>query len=68
MSFHGLLVPHFFFSFLLVTLLFKKIFNVYLLLRDRERQRVSRGGAEKERETQNLKQAVGSELSAQHRA
>ena len=45
--------------------LFKKIFNVYLFLRGRERQRVSRGRSEKERETQNLKQAPGSELSAE---
>ena len=37
-------------------------FNVYLFLRDRERQSTSRAGAEKE--TQNLKQAPGSELSA----
>ena len=33
--------------------------------RERNRQNVSRGGAEKERETQNLKRAPGSELSAQ---
>ena len=41
-------------------------FNVYLFLREREREResTSEGGAEKE-ETQNLKQAPGSELSAQ---
>ena len=32
-------------------------------MRDRERQ--GKGGAERERETQNLKQAPGSELSAQ---
>ena len=31
----------------------------------RERQSVSRGRAEKERETQNLKHALGSELSAE---
>ena len=30
-----------------------------------ERDSMSRGGAERERETQNLKQAPGSELSAQ---
>ena len=46
-------------------------FNVYLFLRDRDRQRMSMGGgegglwAEREEETQNLKQALGSELSAQ---
>ena len=45
-------------------------FNVYLLSRETERQRerqrdsVSRGGAEREKET-NPKQAPGSELSAQ---
>ena len=33
--------------------------------RDRERQRVSGGGVENERHTQNLKQVPGSELSAQ---
>ena len=42
----------------------KNIFlNVYLFLRDRES--TSGGGAEREREIQNLKQAPGSELSAQ---
>ena len=44
-------------------------FNVYLFLRERETQSASRGGAERERErereTPNLKQAPGSELSAQ---
>ena len=34
--------------------------NVYLFLRDRDR-----GGAERERETQNLKEVPSSELSAQ---
>ena len=38
---------------------------IYLFLRDRERQSMSRGGAQRERETQDLKQALGSELSAQ---
>ena len=33
--------------------------------RERQRQSMSRGGAKRERETQNLKQAPGSELSAQ---
>ena len=32
---------------------------------ERERENTSRGGAEKERETQNLKQAPGSKMSAQ---
>ena len=50
--------------------LFKKILNVYLLLRERERERETvrvGGGAEREgdRERQNRKQAPGSELSAQ---
>ena len=38
-------------------------FNVYLL--ERESARASWGGAEREREPQNPKQAPGSELSAQ---
>ena len=42
----------------------KNFFIVHLLLRERQRQSMSRGGAERERETQNLKQAPGSELSA----
>ena len=46
-------------------LIFFNFCNVYLLLRDRERQSVSGGGAERERKTQNLKEAPGSELSAQ---
>ena len=41
--------------------LFKKMFNVYLFSRDRVRVREG----QRERETQNLKQAPGSELSAQ---
>ena len=41
----------------------KKIFNVYLFLRETETEHEwGRGG---ERETKNLKQAPGSELSAQ---
>ena len=43
------------------------IFNVYLCLRETERQSMRGGGAERERETQNPKQAPGSELSAQSR-
>ena len=44
---------------------FKKIFfNVYLFLRDTETE-CERGEGQRERETQNLKQAPGSELSAQ---
>ena len=46
--------------------LFKKIFNVYLLLRERERQRQKHEqGGRGRKEIQNLKQALGSELSAQ---
>ena len=47
--------PAFFFNFL----------NVYLFIFERERQSVRGGGAERERETQNPKQAPGSELSVQ---
>ena len=39
---------------------------IYLFIFERERQSTSKGGAERERETQNLKQAPGSELSAQN--
>ena len=39
-------------------------FNVYLFLRERARQSAN-GEGQRERETQNLKQALGSELSAQ---
>ena len=48
-------------------ILFFLIFNCFyiLILRERKRQSMSWGGAERERETQNLKQAPGSELSAQ---
>ena len=42
----------------------KECFNIYLLRRDTERQSMRMGGAERG-ETQNLKQAPGSELSAQ---
>ena len=42
-------------------------FIVFLMLIfERKRQSASRGGAERERETQNSKQAPGSELSAQN--
>ena len=40
-------------------------FNLYLLLRERETDRVRAGKGQREREMQNLKQAPGSELSAQ---
>ena len=49
---------------ILVTFLFKKIFfNIYLFLRQRETEH--EWGRARERETQYLKQAPGSELSAQ---
>ena len=38
---------------------------LFIFERERERQSVSRGGAERERKTQNPKQAPGSQLSAQ---
>ena len=43
-------------------LVFSSFFNVYLFIFEKER--TSRGGAERDRETENLKQAPGSELSA----
>ena len=43
--------------------LFVYLFKVYLFIR--ERHSTSGRGAEREKETQNLKQALGSELSAQ---
>ena len=43
--------------------LFFVFFNIYLFLR--QRQSMGRGGDQRERETQNLKQARGFELSAQ---
>ena len=42
-------------------LVFKKLFNVYSFFRETEHEGV---GAQRERETQNLKWAPGSELSA----
>ena len=47
----------------ITNILFFLIFLTFLFIF--ERQSMSRGGAERERETQNLKQAPGSELSAQ---
>ena len=46
-----------------VILFFEKNFNVYLFSRQKVRVQVEEG--QRERETQNLKQAPGSELSAQ---
>ena len=40
-------------------------FNVYLFLRHRETEHERGGGGQREMETQNPKQAPGSELSAQ---
>ena len=49
------------YSYLLIyNIIFKNVFNVYLFLRERERA----GEGQRERETQNLKQAPGSKLSA----
>ena len=58
------------FFFLINKLIFYlKIFNIYLFLREREtekeRESVSRGGAEREKDIQNQKQAPGSQLSTQ---
>ena len=39
--------------------------SVFIFERDKKRERVSRGRAERERETQNLKQAPGSKVAAQ---
>ena len=44
---------------------FNKKNLIFLRERERERQSVSEGGAERDRETQNSKQAPGSELSVQ---
>ena len=46
------------------TLFFSIFFNLYLFLR--ERDRVQAGEKQGKKETQNLKQAPGSELSAQN--
>ena len=40
-------------------------FLMFILERERDRQSMSEGGAERERGTQDLKQAPGSELPAQ---
>ena len=47
--------------------IFRFFLNVYFLLREREREkdRVQAGKRQRERETQNLKQAPGSEQSTQ---
>ena len=42
---------------------FKNNFNIYLFLRDRDRARMEEG--QRKRETKDLKQAPGSEMSAQ---
>ena len=52
--------------FLFVFIYFlKKIVNVYFWERERERERAWHGERQRKKETQNLKQAPGSELSAQ---
>ena len=48
-----------------MALFFFITFIHFLRERQRQRQSVSRGGAERERESQNLEQAPDSELSAQ---
>ena len=48
---------------LIVEVFKKNFFNVYLLLRERERAQAGEG--QREEETQNSKQAPGSEPSAQ---
>ena len=50
-----------------IRIFFFNFFNVYLFLteRERERERMGGEGAERQRETQNPKQAPGSKLSAQ---
>ena len=49
---------------LAVSLFYYYILNVYLILREREREH--KLGRSREKETQNLKHALGSELSAQN--
>ena len=44
---------------------FKKIFLMFIFERERERDRAQAGEGQSERETWNLKQAPGPELSAQ---
>ena len=46
-------------------LFYFNFFNIYSFLKGGERQSANGGGAERERETQNLKLAPGCELSAQ---
>ena len=58
------LLPLAYYLFLLVYL--KKNSFQCLLIFEREPESTSGGGAERERETRNLKQAPSSELSAQH--
>ena len=48
-------------------MIFKFFYHLFVFERERQtdRQSMSRAGAERERETQSLEQAPGSELSAQ---
>ena len=46
-------------------IMFFFFFLIFIFERERDRQRQSASGGGAERETQNLKQALGSELSAQ---
>ena len=50
----------------IVLFVFKMFFNVYFWERERERGRVRAGEGQRDRKTQNPKQAPGSELSAQN--
>ena len=43
----------------------RKKINVYLFVKKREKDRAQAGEKQRERETQNVKQTPGSELSAQ---
>ena len=50
---------------IITDIIFYFLMLIYFWQRERERQSVSEGRAERERHTQNVKQAPGSELSAQ---
>ena len=49
----------------LLSELFVVVFLMFIFERNGEKQSMSRGGAERERETQNQRQVPGSKLSAQ---
>ena len=44
--------------------MFLKFFKIFIFERERQRDRIRAGEGQREKETQNLKQAPGSELSA----